>query len=63
MDKNFSNYYERGEKLGEGQHAVVYKCTHKETGQIYAVKKVRDNDQEKIDAHKEEFKILQGINH
>lgn len=31
MDANFTQYYEKLEKIGEGQHAVVYKCRHKKT--------------------------------
>ena len=30
--------YERVSKIGEGAYGVVFKCRHKETGQIVAIK-------------------------
>ena len=34
------------EKLGEGTYGVVYKVKHKQSGQIYALKKIRTDDTE-----------------
>mgnify|MGYP000962005854 FL=1 len=31
----------KGDKLGEGTYGVVYKGTHKLTGEVYAIKKVK----------------------
>ena len=53
-----------GEKLGEGQHAIVYKCFLKEDpNEVYAVKVVSDDDQEKLQAHEQEFTILSSLKH
>jgi hypothetical protein len=47
-------------------HAIVYKCyriedTNKENP--FAVKMVREEDEEKIQAHKNEFEITKSLNH
>lgn len=36
----FEKFYEIGEELGEGGYAFVYRCHHKRTKKIYAVKEV-----------------------
>lgn len=69
---SFHDYYILGEKLGEGQHASVYKCFKRKISrkqnvfsdqnlddfisdeyhsQPFAVKVVRDDDNQKILAH------------
>lgn len=45
-------------------HATVYKCFKKDdTDKLYplAVKVIREDDEEKINAHKNEFKIMQSL--
>ena len=47
-------------------HATVYKCFKKEDinkQHPLAVKVVREEDEEKILAHKKEFEITQRLNH
>eukprot|EP00116_Pleurobrachia_bachei_P016804 sb/3477066/ len=39
MDK-----YEKLGKIGEGAYGQVFRCKHKETGQIVAIKKFLDNE-------------------
>jgi serine/threonine protein kinase len=36
----FEDFYEIGDKLGEGGYAFVYRCFHKRTNKVYAVKEV-----------------------
>ena len=36
--RHFSQDYKMGDFLGYGSDAIVKKCTHKSTGQVYAVK-------------------------
>lgn len=36
---SFQEKYELKEKLGEGANGCVYKCMHKQSGKMYAVKK------------------------
>lgn len=36
--------YERLGKIGEGSYGVVFKCRHKETGQIVAIKKFVESE-------------------
>jgi hypothetical protein len=38
---SFLEKYELLEKLGEGANACVYKCLHKQSGKIYAAKKLK----------------------
>jgi len=38
--KPFEDFYEIGEELGEGGYAFVYRCHHKVTEKVYAVKEV-----------------------
>ncbi|KAK7198629.1 protein kinase [Novymonas esmeraldas] len=37
---HFRHHYSLGEELGKGAYAVVYRCTHRETRGVYAVKVV-----------------------
>ena len=37
---HFKDFYSLGEQLGKGAYAVVFQCTHRETGNVYAVKVV-----------------------
>lgn len=39
MDK-----YERIMKIGEGSYGVVFKCRHRETGQLVAIKKFVESE-------------------
>jgi len=36
----FEDFYEIGDELGEGGYAFVYRCYHKRTNKVYAVKEV-----------------------
>jgi serine/threonine protein kinase len=38
--KPFEDFYEIGDELGEGGYAFVYRCHHKHTKKVYAVKEV-----------------------
>ena len=38
--KPFEDFYEIGDELGEGGYAFVYRCHHKQTKKVYAVKEV-----------------------
>jgi serine/threonine protein kinase len=38
--KPFEDFYEIGDELGEGGYAFVYRCHHKRTKKVYAVKEV-----------------------
>ena len=38
--KNFEEFYEIGDELGEGGYAFVYRCQHRRTQKVYAVKEV-----------------------
>lgn len=52
--------------LGQGMHASVFKCFKIEDElktEPFAVKIVRENDEEKIIAHKNEFSIMERLNH
>lgn len=41
-----NNRYERLCKIGEGSYGVVYKCRNRETGQIVAIKKFVETDED-----------------
>lgn len=43
MDK-----YERVSKIGEGAYGVVFKCRHRETGQIVAIKKFFESEDDPL---------------
>lgn len=43
MDK-----YERVSKIGEGAYGVVFKCKHKETGQVVAIKKFFESEDDPL---------------
>jgi serine/threonine protein kinase len=59
-DKTFDQCYDKQDVLGDGGFAVVYRCQHKERGNLYAVKEIADdcyacdgeNLKEEIDALK-----------
>ena len=40
--------YERVSKIGEGAYGVVFKCRHKETGQIVAIKKFFESEDDPL---------------
>ena len=43
MDK-----YERVSKIGEGAYGVVFKCRHRETSQIVAIKKFFESEDDPL---------------
>ena len=53
MDK-----YEKIRKIGEGSYGQVFKCRNKETGQIVAIKKFKDNAKNFI---RRELKMLNSL--
>ncbi len=66
LSNSFGSKYVRGEKIGEGQHSSVYKCftiLDKEQEHPLAVKVTREDDEEKKEATRKEFKIMMGLNH
>ena len=50
-------------KYFQGCSAVVKKCIHRETGKVYAVKIMRNHDEERILAAKNEFDLLKSLRH
>ena len=57
----FHRKYDELEILGEGGAAVVKKCMQKATNKVFAVKIMRNYDQEKEMASKSEHDLLKGI--
>lgn len=43
--------YERVNKIGEGAYGVVFKCRHRETGQIVAIKKFFESEDDPLIRH------------
>ncbi|CAL8148396.1 unnamed protein product [Orchesella dallaii] len=56
--------YQRIEKLGEGTYGVVYKCKHKRTGELAALKRIRiENEDEGVPPTAlREISILKELN-
>ena len=48
-NKNYEDYYDNNEKIGEGHFAVVKKCIEKKSGKEYAVKIISKNKLKKKD--------------
>jgi len=44
-NENPENYYEFGEEIGRGKFSVVKRCTHKDTGEEYAAKIIKFDDE------------------
>lgn len=40
--------YEKLSKIGEGSYGVVFKCRHKDTGQIVAIKKFVESEEDPV---------------
>lgn len=40
--------YEKLGKIGEGSYGVVFKCRHKDTGQIVAIKKFVESEEDPL---------------
>mmetsp|Transcript_88088 Transcript_88088/g.247662 ORF Transcript_88088/g.247662 Transcript_88088/m.247662 type:complete len:535 (-) Transcript_88088:182-1786(-) len=60
------NKYEQLGVAGEGAYGIVLKCQHKETGELVAIKKFREPDEEDEEAKKttmREVKILKALKH
>jgi len=57
--------YERGAEIGEGAYGKVYRATHKETGQVVALKKigVKDHEEGISITTLREIKLLRELNH
>lgn len=51
-----------GEKIGEGAHGVVRKCTHRDTGETFAMKSIR-LDREHILFLKRNFTEIKQLHH
>lgn len=59
-------YSEEDDYLGEGKFGKVYRCTHKETGNIFAAKKIERRlirGSNESNAFQEEKEILNNIDH
>ena len=54
----FDNFYERGDELGKGAFAVVYRSTKKNTGDQFAVKEI---DTSRLDKH-QKATLMEEIN-
>ena len=66
QEKSFERKYSLGEKIGEGMHSSVYKCTLREdtgNGGTFAVKITRNDDEEKKNANRNEFEMTKDLNH
>lgn len=64
MINSFETKYDLDVVLGQGMHATVYKCFKKDDKERlnpFAVKVIREDDEEKVNAHKNEFKIMERI--
>lgn len=61
IEDDYLNKYEEIEQIGEGAAAVVKKCRHKEDGQFYATKVMRNRDLEKEIASRAEFDLIHGL--
>ncbi|CDW82279.1 protein kinase domain containing protein [Stylonychia lemnae] len=59
----FEKYYIEGKFIGEGCSAVVKECENRATGQKYAVKIMRNLDEERVAAAKNEFDLLKSLKH
>lgn len=60
----FEEEYDIQELIGEGSYAKVYKCSEKESGNIYAVKELQIGEKvSDIEAIREEMKIWKGLQH
>ena len=44
--RDFHDFYDMGDVLGEGGYAVVYRCKHRERGHEYAVKEIFNEEYE-----------------
>ena len=51
------------EKIGEGSSSSVYKCIKRRTGEMFAAKEMRTDDDEKIQIAEQEFKLMQSLDH
>ena len=40
--------YEKLSKIGEGAYGLVFKCRHRETGQVVAIKKFMESDDDPV---------------
>ncbi|KPI89883.1 putative protein kinase [Leptomonas seymouri] len=60
---HFRSHYSLGEQLGKGAYAVVFQCTHRETGDVYAVKIVdkKKAGPKDIDDIKHEINVMGHI--
>lgn len=60
----FEEEYDIQELIGEGSYAKVYKCSEKESGNIYAVKELQIGEKvPDMEAIREEMKIWKGLQH
>ncbi|CAK4774388.1 unnamed protein product [Aphanomyces euteiches] len=57
--------YENLGTIGEGTYGVVLKCRHKETGQIVAIKKFKESDEDEQvkKTAMREIRILKQLKH
>lgn len=65
LDKSFSDQYELKSELGKGAFSVVYQCSHKGTGQHYAVKilDVRNMSEKERLKIERETRIVRRLTH
>ena len=60
---NIADKYDIGSVIGDGYHASVHECINRATGERYAVKSIRKNDDGvKMTALHREVKLLQEVN-
>ena len=62
-NKDYRDFYDLQEKLGEGAHSVVYRCTCRKTNRQMAIKLVKRRDEELIQQMKNCFHIMRELNH
>ena len=64
-NREFEENYELLEQLGHGHFAEVYKCLHKSTGQIYAVKIIKKTEikEKNLEFIRQETSYLKLIKH
>ena len=64
--RQLTDTYEVLGKIGEGKFAIVYKCRHKETNELYAVKEIKKNrfkSEKEYHLIQTEIGILGMVNH
>ena len=63
ISNGFESLYELVRKIDEGTQSVVHLCKEKATGNLFAVKVLRNKDPDLMRNLKEQFRILKNLSH